>query len=76
MSTSTRKFVAMLMLLAGLILYCLIVMRLMADVSYWPLWIRTLCYLFFGIIWIFPCYKLLTWMETGRWKVTKDKPKG
>jgi putative flippase GtrA len=74
MSTPTRKFVAMLMLLAGLILYCLIVMRLMADVSHWSLWIKTFCYLFFGIIWIFPCYKLLTWMETGKWQVKQGKP--
>jgi hypothetical protein len=73
MSTSTRKFVALLMLLAGLITYCLIAMRLMADVSHWPLWLRTICYLVLGIIWIFPCYRLLAWMETGRWRILKDK---
>jgi uncharacterized membrane protein len=73
MSTSTRKFVAMILLLAGLILYCLIAMRLMADVSYWPLWLKTTCYLILGIIWIFPCYRLLTWMETGKWRAVKTK---
>ncbi len=73
MSTSTRKFLAMIVLLAGLTLYCLVAMRLMADVFYWPLWLKIICYLILGIIWIFPCYLLLTWMETGKWRVDKTK---
>jgi putative flippase GtrA len=72
MSTELRKFVAMLMLLTGLIVYCLVAMRLMADVSHWPLWLKTICYLILGIIWIFPCYSLLTWMQTGKWRVKKE----
>jgi hypothetical protein len=73
MSTRLRKFLAMLLLLIGLVGYCLIAMRLMADVSHWPLWLRTACYTVLGIVWIFPCYRLLVWMETGRWRILKEK---
>jgi hypothetical protein len=72
-STSLRKFIAMLMLLLGLVIYCMIAMRLMADVFYWPLWLKTFCYLVLGLVWIFPCYTLLTWMETGKWRKVKRK---
>jgi hypothetical protein len=71
MSTPTRKFIALLILLFGLTIYCLTAMALMAEVAYWPLWLKTICYLVLGILWIFPCYNLLAWMETGRWRPKK-----
>jgi hypothetical protein len=68
MSVPLRKFLAMLMLLTGLALYCLAAMLLMQHFAGLPVLVQMLFYLVLGIGWIFPCYPLLMWMETGRWR--------
>jgi Protein of unknown function (DUF2842) len=68
MSEPLRKLIAMVLLLVGLAVYCLAAMLLMSKAAHLPVLVQMLGYLVFGIGWIFPCYPLLVWMQTGRWR--------
>ena len=68
MSDSSRKLLAMLLLLVGLTVYCLAAVLLMGNFAHLPVLVQMIGYLVLGIGWIFPCYPLLVWMQTGRWR--------
>ncbi|MFB0611275.1 DUF2842 domain-containing protein [Aurantiacibacter poecillastricola] len=60
--------VGILALLAGLILYGILVAIFAPPlIGGWPVWAQTLVYIVLGVIWIRPLRRFLIWMETGRW---------
>jgi hypothetical protein len=72
MTKSTRKFIATLAVVIGLTLYALAVVLLFTALPRMPVLLELLAYAIAGIVWIFPCYRLLVWVETGAWTVNRD----
>lgn len=65
---SWRIPVGILALLAGLIIYGVVIARFAPDlIGGWPIWAQTLIYVVLGVIWLLPLKRFLIWMETGRW---------
>ncbi len=57
-----------LALLAGLVVYTLLIARYVADwMEGWPNWAQLAVYIVLGLIWLLPLKRFLIWMETGRW---------
>ena len=55
-------------LLIGLTVYGVVLARYLPEViGGWHVMIQTGVYLFFGLIWLLPLRRFLTWMETGKW---------
>ena len=69
MTPSWRKPVGMLMILAGLALWCAAVVTLV-DALAMPIWAQGLAFLTGGIAWLwaFPMKRMLRWMELGLWR--------
>lgn len=62
-----RVPVGILGLIAGLIVYALVVARYVPEiVGGWHAVLQTVVYLFFGLVWLLPLKRLLVWMEAGR----------
>ena len=60
-------------LLLGLAIYGVVLARYLPDlIGDWPTLAQTLVYLFFGLAWLLPLRRFLTWMETGKWSADKD----
>lgn len=60
--------VGILGLLAGLIVYALVIARYVPElIDGWPALMQMLVYIFLGLIWLLPLRRFLIWMETGRW---------
>jgi len=58
-----------LALVAGLIVYCLIVVRHVSPlIEQWHVLAQTPVYVLLGLVWLAPLRRFLIWMETGRWK--------
>lgn len=65
---SWRIPVGILALLAGLIVYGVVIARFAPDlIGGWPIWAQTIIYVALGVIWLLPLKRFLIWMETGRW---------
>lgn len=65
---SWRLPVGILALLAGLIVYGVLVARYAPElIGHWPVWAQAVIYLVLGVIWLLPLRRFLIWMETGRW---------
>jgi hypothetical protein len=65
---SWRIPVGILALLAGLIIYGVVIARFAPDlIGGWPIWAQTIIYVVLGVIWLLPLKRFLIWMETGRW---------
>lgn len=55
-------------LLIGLTIYGVVLARYLPElIGDWHVMIQTGVYLFFGLIWLLPLRRFLTWMETGKW---------
>lgn len=55
-------------LLIGLTIYGIVLARYLPElIGDWHVMIQTGVYLFFGLIWLLPLRRFLTWMETGKW---------
>ncbi len=55
-------------LIAGLIVYGLLIARYVAPlIEQWSALAQTPVYLLLGVIWLLPLKRFLIWMETGRW---------
>ena len=60
--------VGVLGLLAGLIIYAVVIARYAPDViGGWPGLLQALVYITLGLVWLLPLRRFLIWMETGRW---------
>ncbi|WFL76877.1 DUF2842 domain-containing protein [Altererythrobacter arenosus] len=60
--------VGILSLLAGLIVYAILIARYVGDwIVGWPSWAQLVVYVVLGLIWLLPLKRFLIWMETGRW---------
>lgn len=68
MKPSWRKPFGILALLAGLALYAVLAVTLLAPVARWPILAQMLVYLVVGTVWILPLGRFLQWMETGRFR--------
>ena len=71
MTIRTRKRLGMVAILIGLSLYAIVVVMVMTSFKRLPIWAEVPAYLVLGIIWIKPCYQLMVWIETGKWKAPK-----
>ena len=65
-----QKPVGMLAILALLLTWCVAVVSLSRWVGQWPVAVQIAFYLVTGIawLWLLPMRRLLSWMETGRWR--------
>ncbi len=53
-------------LLAGLIVYGLLIARYVPElIGGWPALAQAIVYLVLGVIWLLPLRRFLIWMETG-----------
>ena len=68
MRPSWRKPLGVLAMLAGLIVYAIVAVTLLAPVTRWPILAQAVVYLIAGTIWILPLGRFLQWMETGRFR--------
>ncbi len=66
----SRKALAILMLVVGLIVYALAAVTLI-DFLPWSDAAKIPLFAIAGVLWIFPCRNLLVWMETGKWRLPK-----
>ena len=65
-----QKPVGMLAIVAMIVVWCIAVVSLSRWVGGWPVPLQLLFYLVTGIVWLWllPMRRMLSWMETGRWK--------
>ena len=61
-----RKPAGILMLLAGLVVYGVLVAGASGMIGRLPVVGQSVVYMVLGIIWILPLRRFLIWMETGR----------
>ncbi len=60
--------VGVLGLLAGLMVYAVVIARYAPDlIGDWPGLAQALVYIVLGLVWLLPLRRFLIWMETGRW---------
>jgi hypothetical protein len=71
MKPTLRKPVGVLGLIAGLVVYAVLVGSLAGPIGRLPVLVQAIVYLILGTIWILPLRPLLIWMETGRWTAPK-----
>ena len=71
MKPTLRKPAGVLGMVAGLVVYAVLIASLAGPIGRLPVLVQAVLYLVLGIIWIFPLRPLLTWMETGRWGLPK-----
>ena len=71
MTPSYRKPVGVLAIVAGLIVYAGIVVRLIAPIGTMPWYIAAPIYAVLGCAWLLPLKPLLQWMETGSWRAPR-----
>ena len=67
MKPTLRKPAGVLGMVAGLMVYAVLIASLSGPIGRLPVLVQAVLYLVLGIIWILPLRPLLTWMETGRW---------
>lgn len=67
-STSWRKPVGALALLALILFWVVLVASFSAEIATLPFLAQLGVYVVTGLVWIAPLRPLLLWMETGRWK--------
>ena len=61
--------VGILALIVALTVYALVVARYVPElVGSWHIAFQTVSYLFFGLVWLLPLRRFLSWMETGSWR--------
>ena len=61
-----------LALVAGLVIYALLIAWLVAPiVTRWHALLQLPVWVFLGIVWIMPLRRFLAWMETGHWTPPK-----
>lgn len=65
MSAAARKLFGLAVLLAGLVLYALLAMRLAVAVLPDDLIVQTLYYVAAGVIWIVPAVPFVRWVQGG-----------
>ncbi|MES2095833.1 MAG: DUF2842 domain-containing protein [Pseudomonadota bacterium] len=65
-----QKPVGMLAIVAMIVVWCIAVVSLSRWVGAWPVPLQLLFYLVTGIVWLWllPMRRMLSWMETGKWK--------
>lgn len=65
-----QKPVGMLAILAMIAIWCIAVVSLSPWVGRWPAILQLLFYVVTGIVWLWllPMRRMLSWMETGRWR--------
>ncbi len=70
MTPSWRKPFGALLILALIVAWCALVLALSDHIAKLPALAQAPVYLAAGIawIWILPLRRLLSWMETGRWR--------
>lgn len=68
MKPTWRKPVGILALLAALLAYALLIARLLAPISSWPVLAQAAIYVVLGTVWLLPLRRFLVWMETGRFR--------
>lgn len=73
MNIRSRKLVGLFLLVGGIAAYCLIVADLLSRIDRLPIALEVLIYVIAGVVWIFPAYSLIRWMETGTWWVRRDR---
>ena len=71
MKPTLRKPAGVLGMVAGLVVYAVIIASLAGPIGRLPVLVQAVLYLVLGIIWILPLRPLLLWMETGRWSLPK-----
>ena len=60
--------VGVLGLLAGLLVYAVVIARYVPElIGSWPGIAQMVVYLVLGLVWLLPLRRFLIWMETGRW---------
>ncbi|WP_022682920.1 DUF2842 domain-containing protein [Sphingobium bisphenolivorans] len=67
---SWRKPVGMFIILALIALWAVMVGSLSALIGRLPMLAQVPVYVFLGVVWIWvlPLKRLMSWMETGRWR--------
>ncbi|MBN8807175.1 MAG: DUF2842 domain-containing protein [Sphingomonas sp.] len=65
-----QKPVGMLAIVAMLVVWCVAVASLSRWVGTWPGVLQLAFYVAAGVawLWLLPMRRMLSWMETGRWK--------
>jgi hypothetical protein len=71
MEPTLRKPLGVIAIIAGLVLYAVLVGSFADAISTLPGLVQGIVYLILGIAWVFPLRPVLLWMETGRWSVRK-----
>ncbi|WP_368744753.1 DUF2842 domain-containing protein [Desertibaculum subflavum] len=61
-----RKLFGLVVLLAGLVVYALLAMRLAVAVLPDDLIVQTLYYIAAGVVWIVPAVPFVRWVQRGR----------
>lgn len=73
MTIKTRKLAGMLLLVGGLLTYVLVAAGIIGAMQGLPEAARLLLYAVAGIAWIFAARPVLVWMETGKWRVRRER---
>ena len=65
-----QKPIGALAILAMILIWCIAVASLSRWVGNWPVLVQIAFYLVTGIawLWLLPMRRMLSWMETGRWR--------
>lgn len=69
---SWRKPAGMLAILLLILVWVVLVASFSAEIGSLPILVQLVIYVVLGIVWIAPLKPLLLWMETGRWRITRD----
>jgi hypothetical protein len=68
---STRKLAGIGLILALILVWVAFVASLAPFVGKWPVLAQAPYYLFMGVAWVIPLKPLVTWIETGSFRVTR-----
>ena len=71
-----RMPVGMLGILLIIMIWSGVVVNLIDRISGLNFWLQLPIYIFAGVIWIFPIKPILVWMNTGRWRHSKNSENG
>ncbi len=65
-----QKPIGVIAILLMITIWCVAVASLSPWVATWPVLVQIAFYLVVGIawLWVLPMRRMLSWMETGRWK--------
>ena len=68
---SWRRTAGALLILLLIMIWAGLVVQLAEPVGRLPIWAQTIFYLVAGLawIWLLPLRRILTWSETGRWRL-------